>query len=85
MNRREIHKQVAYALMACTVFMIVSGLEITEPGIITPLTFGLYDKFISIRNHSFLWGPFCILCTLHIWLTRKQLIQKRSERKSTDN
>jgi|GEM_PF-2864527 len=84
MNRWDVHYLVAYALMACTVFMIVSGFEITEPGIITPLTFGLYGKCISIRNHSFIWGAFCTLCILHIWLTRKQLIQKRSERKCMD-
>ncbi|MCA1916416.1 hypothetical protein [Methanospirillum hungatei] len=70
MNRREIHKQVAYALMACTGIVIITGLGITEPGIITPLTFGLFDKFISFRIHTFLWGPFCILCIIHIWLTK---------------
>lgn len=77
MNRREIHIQVAYALIACTVLMIITGLGITEPGIITPLTFGLFNKFISLRIHTFLWGPFCILCIFHIWLTRKQLLKKK--------
>ncbi|HPP78479.1 hypothetical protein [Methanospirillum sp.] len=73
MNRRELQIQVAYALIACTVLMIITGLGITEPGIITPLSFGLFSKFISYRIHSFLWGPFCILCTIHIWLNWKMV------------
>jgi len=73
MNHRQIHIQVAYALLAAAVLMIITGLGITEPEIITPISFGLFTKFISQRIHFFLWGPFCILFIIHIWLVHKKM------------
>lgn len=73
MNRRQIHIQVSYALLAATVLMIISGLGITEYGIISFLTFGFFDKFVSFKIHTILWGPFCILFIIHIWLVIRRL------------
>lgn len=63
-----IKKQVNYALLAATLLMMVSGLGIIEPGIITPLTLGFMDKLTSYRIHLLLWGPFTILFILHLVL-----------------
>jgi len=68
MERQMIKKQVNYALLAGTVLMVITGLGITEPGIITPLTFGLFGKLTSYRVHTLLWGPFTILFIIHVAL-----------------
>lgn len=66
MKRVVIKKQINYALCAATVLMIVTGLGITEPGFITPLTLGFFNKLTSYRLHTLLWGPFTILVILHL-------------------
>ena len=63
-----LKKQVNYALFVATFLMILTGLGITEPGIITIITFGFLDKLVAYRLHIILWGPFTILFILHIAL-----------------
>lgn len=63
-----LKKQVNYALLTATILVVISGIGIIEPGIITPITFGLLDKLSSYRLHLILWGPFTILFILHLAL-----------------
>ncbi|MFH0966761.1 MAG: hypothetical protein V1862_03645 [Methanobacteriota archaeon] len=68
MTRQMLKKQVNYALLVATILMVITGLGILEPGIITPLTFGMLGKLTSYRIHILLWGPFAILFIIHITL-----------------
>lgn len=68
MTRQMVKKQVNYALLIATILIVITGLGITEPGIITPLTFGMLGKLTSYRIHTLIWGPFTILFIIHIAL-----------------
>jgi len=69
MNRRVIKKIVQYVLMILSVLMVLTGLGITEPGIIGPVTGGILGKMLSYRIHFFLWGPFAIALIIHVYLS----------------
>jgi len=49
--------------------MVLTGLGITEPGIIGLLTGGFLGKMLSYRIHFFLWGPFMIMLIIHVYLS----------------
>jgi thiosulfate reductase cytochrome b subunit len=46
---------------------VISGLGITRPGIIMPLTLGFFDRAAAFRVHLYLWGPFLILLIVHVF------------------
>lgn len=68
MNNHNVKKQVQYALFVATVLIIISGIGITEPQIITPLTLGFMGKLMAYRIHTLLWGPFTVLFIIHVAL-----------------
>jgi len=55
--------------MILSVLMVLTGLGITEPGIIGPFTGGILGKMLSYRIHFFLWGPFVIVLIIHVYLS----------------
>jgi thiosulfate reductase cytochrome b subunit len=69
MKSREIRKIIHYSLMVLTILMIITGLGITEPGIVGSLTFGILGKATAYRLHFVLWGPFVILLILHVYIS----------------
>jgi thiosulfate reductase cytochrome b subunit len=69
MKIQEIKKFVQYSLLFLSILMVLTGLGITHPGIIEPLTGGILGKMISNRIHSFLWGPLVIFLIIHIYLS----------------
>lgn len=69
MNIRDFKRIVQYVLLALSVLMVLTGLGITEPGIIGPLTLGALGKLPSYRLHFFFWGPFVIVLIIHIYLS----------------
>lgn len=69
MKIRKIKKIVQYLLLAIIILMILTGLGITQPGIIGSLTFGILEKMPSFRLHYFLWGPFVIILIVHVYLS----------------
>lgn len=69
MKKQEIKRMVQFALLILSVLMVLTGLGITQPGIIEPLTGGILGKMISNRIHSFLWGPLVIVLIIHIYLS----------------
>jgi len=66
MRRNTLKKQISSALLVAAILMIITGIGIAEPGLITPLTFGILDKLTSYRIHMIVWGPFTVLFILHI-------------------
>jgi len=72
MKSREIRKIIHYSLMVLTILMIITGLGITEPGIVGSLTFGILGKATAYRLHFVLWGPFVILLILHIHISSRR-------------
>lgn len=69
MKIREFKRIIQYLLLAFSVLMVLTGLGITEPGIIGPLTGGILGKMPSSRLHAFLWGPFVIILIMHVYLS----------------
>ena len=69
MKIRKVKRIVQYLLLVLSVLMVLTGLGITEPGIISPLTFNILGKMWSNRLHLFLWGPFMIILIIHIYLS----------------
>jgi dolichol kinase len=62
--KRIIH----WSLLAVTVIYVLTGLGITQYGIIEPLTLGILSKSLSFNIHDNLLIPFFILLSLHILL-----------------
>lgn len=60
---------VSWALFALCFFFLLTGFGITEPGIVGPLTGGLFSKAVSYRLHTLLWGPFLVVLILHLYLS----------------
>jgi hypothetical protein len=52
--------------------MILTGLGITHPGLIGPLTFGILGKLPAYRLHLFFWGPLVIVLIIHVYLSLPQ-------------
>lgn len=69
-----VKRIIQYVLAILSVLMVLTGLGITEPGIIGPITGGILGKMLSYRIHFFLWGPFMIILIIHVYisLTRKK-------------
>jgi thiosulfate reductase cytochrome b subunit len=60
---------VRWGLFALAFLLVLSGLGITEYKIITPLTFGLLGKAVSLKLHDILWIPFAVFLAAHIVLS----------------
>jgi len=69
MNIRKIRKIVQSILLALSLLMVLTGLGITEPGIIGPLTFDILGKMLAYRLHFFFWGPFVLVLIIHVYLS----------------
>jgi cytochrome b subunit of formate dehydrogenase len=66
--RRTIIKMVPWLLFVVSIMMVITGLGITRPVIVTPLTFGILDKAVSYQLHVLLWGPFLVLLLIHVYM-----------------
>ncbi len=69
MKSRNARKMIHYSLLVVTVLMVITGLGITEPGIVGALTLGMLGKATSYRLHFIIWGPFVILLILHVYIS----------------
>ena len=70
MKIRDLKRIIQYLLLVFSVLMVITGLGITEPGIIGLLTGGILGKMPSYRLHFFLWGPFVIILIIHVYLSQ---------------
>jgi hypothetical protein len=69
-RRRLIGKIVQWLLLAAALVLLVTGLGITEYGIVEKLSFGLLTKSLSLKIHTTpaLWILFVLLLATHISL-----------------
>lgn len=65
---RAVKVAVHSALFVLTVVYIISGLGITQYGIIQPLTLGLLTRNSAFRIHDYLLVPFVVLLLVHVLL-----------------
>lgn len=72
MKEREFKKLVLWLLGGTTVLFLITGFGISDPGLVTPLSWGLLSKTVSYQLHTVLWGPFLILFLLHVYLAQKK-------------
>jgi thiosulfate reductase cytochrome b subunit len=65
--QRTVTKLVSWSLVVVSLLMVITGLGITRPVIVTPLTFGILNKALSYQIHVLLWGPFLVLFLIHVY------------------
>ena len=68
MRRTVLRGYVANLLLVMVALYLLTGFGISNPGLITPLTFGLLGKALAQQVHALLWGPFIMLVLLHLYL-----------------
>jgi cytochrome b subunit of formate dehydrogenase len=69
MNKKILPKIVHWSFAIFTIIYIFTGFGITSFQFITPMTFGLLSKSLSLQLHTFLIYPFIFLFLLHIFLS----------------
>lgn len=69
MRRTVLKKYIANLLLLLIALYLLTGFGIANPGLVTPLTFGLLGKAQAQDIHTLLWGPFIILVLLHLYMT----------------
>ena len=71
MSRLRLSKSIIHWLLAAViVVLLITGLGITEYGIVESLSFGLLNKALAHKIHTApaLWISFLVLLILHIAL-----------------
>ena len=69
---RKIKKLIHWSLLASIALYLLTGLGITQYGIMEALTFGLLTKNLSFVIHDYLLWPFIALLAAHLFLTIKR-------------
>ena len=72
MNWKRLGKRILHWLLAAeAVVLLISGLGITEYGIVETISFGLLTKSLAHKIHTAdgLWISFLVLLALHIFLS----------------
>ncbi len=70
LSKRIIH----WLLLALAVVLLITGLGITEYGIVERLSFGLLTKNLAHKIHTApgLWISFLVLLALHIFFSLRR-------------
>ena len=69
-RRQLIRRIVQWLLLATALVLLVTGLGITEYGIVEKISFGLLTKSLSLKVHTAppVWILFVLLLAIHIAL-----------------
>ena len=65
----ELKKTVHWLMVLSLLVYIITGYGITEFRTVTPLTFGIFNKVISMKIHEVLGLPFLVLLLAHVYLS----------------
>jgi Ni,Fe-hydrogenase I cytochrome b subunit len=65
----DLRRTVHWLLAASLLVYVITGYGITEFRTVTPLTFGIANKVISMKLHEVLGLPFLALLLVHIYLS----------------
>ena len=65
----DLRRTVHWLLAASLLVYIITGYGLTEFRTVTPITFGIANKVISMKLHEALGLPFLVLLLAHIYLS----------------
>ena len=69
MKKEAIRKTAAYLSFAVVVLYIVTGYGITQYRVVEKLSFGLLNKAVSFKLHSYLIIPLLVFLGLHLFFS----------------
>lgn len=69
MKKEAIRKTAAYLSFAVVVLYIVTGYGITQYRVVEKLSFGLLNKAVSFKIHSYLIIPLLVFLGLHLFFS----------------
>jgi hypothetical protein len=80
-SKLMVRRTTAYLALSTVVAYIITGYGITQYQIVGRLTFGLLDKTISFKMHSYLIYPLIIFLIIHLYFALSIRYLKKNEKK----
>lgn len=77
MDRKKISRITNLILNIFAVMLLITGLGITQFGIMDSITFGFLDKLTSFKLHSAFWVPFALALLVRFYLNYTKKKQKK--------
>lgn len=67
-EKPTLKRAIAWTLLGVTLLFFLTGWGISQFQLVTPLTLGVLGKAPSFQVHEWLWIPFGVLLSVHVYL-----------------